>query len=81
MAARSGRQEKPVFNPDPHWRKARCSVNNGACVEVAPFEGMVAMRDSKDPEGPVLIYTPDEWHAFLHGAKAGEFDDLCSSGG
>jgi uncharacterized protein DUF397 len=59
------------------WRKAQRSVGNGACVELAPFEGMVAMRDSKDPEGPVLIYTPDEWHAFLHGAKAGEFDGLC----
>lgn len=59
------------------WRKAQRSVANGACVELAPFEGMVAMRDSKDPEGPVLIYTPAEWGAFLHGAKAGEFDDLC----
>jgi hypothetical protein len=38
---------------------------------------MVAIRDSKDPSGPVLVYTPAEWHAFLHGAKTGEFDDLC----
>ena len=59
------------------WRKAQRSVGNGACVELAPFDGMVAMRDSKDPDGPVLVYTPAEWHAFLHGAKAGEFDDLC----
>jgi hypothetical protein len=59
------------------WRKAQRSVSNGACVEVAPADGMIAMRDSKDPGGPVLMYTPDEWRAFLHGAKAGEFDDLC----
>jgi Domain of unknown function (DUF397) len=59
------------------WRKAQRSVGNGACVELAPLEGMVAMRDSKDPDGPVLVYTPAEWRAFLHGAKAGEFDDLC----
>ena len=59
------------------WRKARRSVGNGACVELAPFDGMVAMRDSKDPDGPVLVYTPAEWDAFLHGAKSGEFDDLC----
>lgn len=59
------------------WRKAERSVGNGHCVELAPIEGMIAMRDSKNPEGPVLIYTPDEWRAFLHGAKAGEFDDLC----
>jgi hypothetical protein len=59
------------------WRKAQRSVGNGACVELAPVDGMVAMRDSKDPDGPVLMYTPAEWGAFLHGAKAGEFDDLC----
>ena len=59
------------------WRKAKRSVGNGACVELARFGGMVAMRDSKDPDGPVLVYTPAELSAFLHGAKAGEFDDLC----
>jgi hypothetical protein len=37
---------------------------------------MLAMPDSKDPDGPVLMYTPSEWHAFLDGAKKGEFDDL-----
>ena len=62
---------------DMAWRKAQCSVANGACVELAPVNGMVAVRDSKDPDGPVLMYTAAEWHAFLHGAKAGEFDDLC----
>jgi hypothetical protein len=41
------------------------------------MNGMVAVRDSKDPDGPVLLYTRAEWRAFLHGAKAGEFDDLC----
>ena len=59
------------------WRKAQCSVGNGACVELAPLNGMIAMRDSKDPDGPVLVYSSAEWHAFLIGAKAGEFDDLC----
>jgi hypothetical protein len=59
------------------WRKAQRSVGDGACVELAPVNGMVAMRDSKDPDSPVLMYTAAEWHAFLHGAKAGEFDDLC----
>jgi Domain of unknown function (DUF397) len=59
------------------WRKAQRSVGNGACVELARVDGMIAMRDSKDPDGPVLMYTPAELSAFLHGAKAGEFDDLC----
>lgn len=58
------------------WRKAERSVNNGACVELAPMAGMIAMRDSKDPDGPILMYTKAELAAFLEGAKKGEFDDL-----
>lgn len=57
------------------WRKAAYSASNGSCVEVAPLpDGGVAMRDSKDPAGPVLQFTAAEWFAFLHGAKRGEFD-------
>lgn len=58
------------------WRKARSSMGGGACVELAPVGGLVAIRDSKDPFGPVLRYTAAEWNAFLDGAKKGEFDDL-----
>jgi hypothetical protein len=58
------------------WRKALSSVGNGACLELAPVNGMVAIRDSKDPGGPVLRYTAAEWEAFLDGAKKGEFDNL-----
>ncbi len=58
------------------WRKAQFSTNNGACVEVASVVGKIALRDSKDPGGPVLVYSPAEWEAFLDGAKKGEFDDL-----
>jgi hypothetical protein len=36
--------------------------------------GIVAVRDSKDPNGPALVFTPQEWKAFLHGAGRGEFD-------
>jgi len=61
---------------EPAWRKARHSTGNGACVELAPVDGMVAIRDSKDPDGPILRYTAAEWHAFLDGAKKGEFDNL-----
>jgi hypothetical protein len=49
---------------------------NGECVEVASLGGGVAMRDSKDGDGPILRFTHDEWAAFLAGAKAGEFDHL-----
>jgi hypothetical protein len=58
------------------WRKATVS-STGGCVEVAATpDGGVAVRDSKEPEGAVLCYTAYEWHCFLTGAKAGEFDEL-----
>ncbi|WP_235609360.1 DUF397 domain-containing protein, partial [Frankia casuarinae] len=48
---------------------------NGQCVEVAFLDaGLVAVRDSKNQGGPVLIFTPGEWDAFLGGAKDGEFE-------
>ena len=57
------------------WRKASYSTNNGgACVEVARnLPGVVAVRDSKDPDGPKLIVSTDEWGVFATGVKAGEF--------
>jgi hypothetical protein len=56
-----------------NWRKSSRSGNNG-CVEVAFLEGKVAVRDSKDPGGPVLLYSPPEWAAFIAAARNGEFE-------
>jgi hypothetical protein len=56
------------------WRKAQRSVNNGACVELTSFGGRIVVRDSKDPGGPVLLYGPKGWHAFLNATKEGKFD-------
>jgi hypothetical protein len=56
------------------WLKAQASSHNGACVEIAEAAGKVAMRDSKDPDGPILVYSPAEFKAFLSGARNGEFD-------
>jgi hypothetical protein len=58
------------------WRKATSSAHNGACVQVAAAAGGIAVRDSKNPDGPILLYTPNEWRAFLDGAKNGEFDQV-----
>ncbi|WP_433375829.1 DUF397 domain-containing protein [Streptosporangium sp. CA-115845] len=58
------------------WRKSsRSSGNGGQCVEVAAnLPEVVAIRDSKDPDGPKLLLTSTEWGTFVHGIKAGEFD-------
>lgn len=60
---------------DSRWMKSSLSFSNGNCVEVASLAaGDIGVRDSKDAEGPVLRFTPDEWHAFLGGVRNGEFD-------
>ncbi|HEV7898614.1 MAG TPA: DUF397 domain-containing protein [Planosporangium sp.] len=58
------------------WRKSsRSGGNGGDCVEVADnLSGIVAVRDSKDPTGPVLTFTLTEWAAFRAGVKRGEFN-------
>jgi hypothetical protein len=59
------------------WRKSTQSAQNGACVELAALpDGTVGVRDSKDPNGPVLTFSRAEFRAWLHGVRAGEFDDL-----
>jgi hypothetical protein len=57
------------------WRKSTFSGSENNCVEVAQFDGGGrVVRDSKDPSGPVLRFTPAEWAAFTAGVRGGEFD-------
>ncbi|NEB04496.1 DUF397 domain-containing protein [Streptomyces sp. SID13726] len=56
------------------WQKARKSGANGDCVEFAQVGDRVAVRHSKAPTGPALIFTASEIAAWVDGARAGEFD-------
>jgi hypothetical protein len=56
------------------WSKSTRSSGNGACVEVAALDGATAVRDSKNPAGPALAFTPAEWATFTAGVRAGDFD-------
>ncbi len=59
----------------PRWFKSSLSFANGNCVEVASLpNGGIGVRNSRDTGGPVLRFTPGEWHAFLGGVRNGEFD-------
>ena len=59
------------------WQKApRCDNSGPNCVEVAPYGGGVAVRNSQAPAGPALVFERDEWDAFAGAMKSGEFDNL-----
>ncbi|MFF8476043.1 DUF397 domain-containing protein [Streptomyces sp. NPDC015414] len=59
------------------WIKSSRSNATGNCVEVAALpDGGAAVRNSRDPQGPALVYTSQEMAAFLAAAKDGEFDRL-----
>jgi uncharacterized protein DUF397 len=63
--------------PGPTWMKSSLSFAHGNCVEVASLSsGQVGVRDSKDPNGSILRFTPAEWTAFLAGVRNGEFDAI-----
>lgn len=61
------------------WRRSSFCAS-GECVEVTERDGLVLLRNSKDP-GVVLQYTGAEWRSFLGGIRAGEFDDLGDNSG
>lgn len=64
------------MNVDPDgatWRKSTYSNGTGGnCVEVTDLPNGRAVRDSKHPQGPILVFATDQWRAFVHDIKAGE---------
>jgi hypothetical protein len=57
------------------WFKSSYSSGNGQCVECARIpDGGMAIRDSKDPDGPKLVTTPADWRAFTASVKAGQYN-------
>jgi hypothetical protein len=56
------------------WRKSRRSNPSGNCVEIATLPGdQLAMRNSRHPDGPALVFTRSDWDAFIGGAQDGDF--------
>lgn len=67
---------------DVPWRKSSFSNSSGNCVQFAPLdsrpggEGLVGLRDSKDPDGPALVFGAGEIAGFIGALKGGEYDHL-----
>lgn len=74
----------PIYNDTPAlqmqgvaWRKSHRSNPSGNCVEMARLApGLIAIRNSRYPDGPALIYTRAEIRTFIRGIKDGDFDGL-----
>jgi hypothetical protein len=69
---------KDVPGRDSVWTKASRSAASGQCVEMRRQAGLVEVRDSKDPEGPMLRFTRAEFLAWVDGAANGEFRHLAA---
>ena len=57
-----------------NWRKATASQGSQGCVELAPLTRAIAVRDSKDPNGPMLLLGRDAWRHLVERASNGELD-------
>ncbi|GAA1989229.1 DUF397 domain-containing protein [Kitasatospora viridis] len=68
-------QRKPQLDTSKaEWLSAKQGDGSPGDVQIAFVEGYTVMRDGRFPDGPVLVFTPEEWRAFVLGAQDGEFD-------
>ncbi|WP_316529318.1 DUF397 domain-containing protein [Kitasatospora brasiliensis] len=59
------------------WRKSTYSNGQGGCIEVADgYTRVMPVRDSKDPDGPALIFAAEAWGSFVSAVRGGEFGDV-----
>jgi hypothetical protein len=58
-----------------NWKKSSYSFANGDCVEIAQESRRVLVRDSKNPNGPILSFPPEAWTAFLGWLRTHEYQD------
>ena len=65
-----------INNKPLDWRKSARSVNNGNCTEVASVSGIIAVRDSMDPDTLVLRYPASSWTSFLASTRKGHYDSI-----
>ncbi|MGF1430472.1 DUF397 domain-containing protein [Kitasatospora sp. LaBMicrA B282] len=68
-----GMYVKVAKDLDLTWQKSSYSNAESNCVEIASFAEDMAVRDSKDPAGPALVFRPEAWCAFLAGVRTGSF--------
>jgi hypothetical protein len=67
----------PVDLSGAAWFKSSYSNNGGSCVELAPnFPGLAPVRDSKDPQGPALVFPVEAWASFVAAVQSGEFGEI-----
>ena len=73
----SGQQGNCVEVAQAAWRKSSHSGPEQNCVEVADRQSaLIGVRDSKDPDGPALVFASPVWRGFMAAVKGGEFDRL-----
>jgi predicted secreted Zn-dependent protease len=65
----------PSAPGDLNWRVSR-TCDSGACIMVAPYGNSIVFGNTRQPDGPIYLYTKTEWEEFLAGVKLGDFDDI-----